>query len=97
MPKDFDWPDVRVREQLRKVLHELCPADRIVSLARFLPHMDASGCEGFLHNQDDLICECKYAHTGHSRLGTEMHAKQVWIPFILHGHLPSQRVDPRVQ
>ena len=46
MPKDFDWPDVRVREQLRKVLHELCPADRIVSLARFLPHMDASGCDG---------------------------------------------------
>ena len=94
MRKDFDWPDVRVRGQLRKVLHELCPADRLVRLARFFPHMGASGCEGFVHNQDDLIQERQYAHTGHSRLGTEMHAKQVWIPFILHGVTPPARRCP---
>src|SRR5687768_18525909 len=33
LPRRFDWSDVALRQQLRKVLHEVCPRDRVVRMA----------------------------------------------------------------
>jgi hypothetical protein len=87
----YPWSTIARRGQVTRVLNETCPSDILPKVARFLLRgpSGASGCHGFsdlaggvVHNRED-----KWA--GHSGLGTTLHCKNVWIPFIVKGKLPA--------
>jgi hypothetical protein len=48
----------------------------------------ASGCHGFDDTAGRVVHNREDEWAGHSGLGTPLHCKNVWIPFILHGKLP---------
>ena len=91
LERAYPWSTINRRGQVMRVLNETCPSDILPKIAGFALRgpSGASGCHGFtdlaggvVHNRED-----KWA--GHSGLGTTLHCKNVWIPFILRGKLPA--------
>ena len=90
LPTDFPWHAIRNRAQYESVLNESCDRDPWPRCAaRYLAWAGAgaAGCDGFLQ-RGASVYECPYDWTGHSQLGTALHCKQTWIPFLLDGALP---------
>ena len=88
LPRSFPWG--RVREQYDEVLNEACVWDVPVWAAGpFMGLIGAgwSGCLGFCEDIS-TVHNRYYDSTGHSRLGSPLHCRKTWLPFLLDGTLP---------
>ena len=84
----FPWRQMEKHAQFEAVLNETCLSDPWPKIAGFVMYRaGTSGCYGFLNNGTS-VHNCPYDSSGHSNLGSAIHCKETWLPFLLDGQLP---------
>jgi len=94
LPRDFPWSAIVNTGQVQTVLNETCPRDPWPKRAGFwIPRAGTSGCCSF--NPNTNVVERSYGFTEHSGLATALHCDETWIPFLLSGKTPAERITAR--
>jgi pimeloyl-ACP methyl ester carboxylesterase len=86
----FPWLELARLGQVGQVLNEVSRSDLAARFARFLPSRwtGSSGYAGFTDGSG-TVTNRHYSWIGHSDAVVRLHVEKVWVPFLLHGALPS--------
>ncbi|MGF1794015.1 NACHT domain-containing protein [Photobacterium profundum] len=88
LKSDFPW--VKLKSRVNKVLNLVGGSDTALIIAKWIPGLGSAGRDGFLE-QPTFLHEHKEEYSDHSDLFGSNYIKSKWIPFIRNGVLPQNK------